>query len=248
MRLHVSRQDPFAPRELPRFFATMSPADSLRRPTPLMDSRPRLAYPRRRVSQVPRPVSRRALPPITPEGPSGCACWLLRQWVSGRPFSGRKTAFNLCFEAESGLLALRPAPSLSRASDRGLPHRPPALLRDEPAIVTVNTSHFTRLARLGLAHRRHGGPTRTEVGAGRRYAPRLGLLGKRGTLVSPGCTMPIPHPSAAVRPLGAATSDRAGSPCLCVSVVDSAFVLPIFPFDATGMSARRVPSSWLNAK
>src|SRR5438874_8420780 len=71
--------------------------------------------PLRRVSQVPRPVFRRAPPPITPESPAAAnaRCFtagvrLHHLWQTGRS--------RWCYEAESGSLALQLAPSPREAS------------------------------------------------------------------------------------------------------------------------------------
>jgi len=66
-------QGPLAPRALPRFPATMNPADS--RPQPhgrlCLPVRRWAQSPLRRVSQVPRLTLRRAPSPTTPESPAG---------------------------------------------------------------------------------------------------------------------------------------------------------------------------------
>ena len=156
------RQGTFAPRELPRFLATMSPSDSRSGRPAVIYSRWSLVRtqpefrPPGRVSQVPRLICRRPPSCITPGSP---AAVYARCFANGFRFhpSGRLTAPICCNEAAMGSLALRLTPSPSQASTAWLPITPPSRLHGERAIPMVSTFQLTRSTRLSLTHRiEHG--------------------------------------------------------------------------------------------
>ncbi len=101
------RQGPLAPRELPRFYATMGLSDSRHGHQPVIYSRPMLAEkpPPCRVSQVPRCDCPSAPSPITPGCPSAANA---RCFTSGGGLHHiRKIGHtHWCNEAETGSLAL----------------------------------------------------------------------------------------------------------------------------------------------
>src|SRR5262249_17344367 len=155
----LARQGSFAPRELPRFFATISPSDSRPCPAAVIDSHRHslrslpglLAH--GRVSQVPR-LSFDARCPLSPRVVHPLHTLVASRMVSGFGTFGRLTTTDWCNEAETGSLALRLASSPSRSSTGRLPATPPSRLHGERAIAMVSTLQLTRSARLNLADRK----------------------------------------------------------------------------------------------
>jgi hypothetical protein len=144
------QRGPFAPRALPRFFATMDPSDSRRSRAAVMSSRPALAppLPPRRVSQVPRLISPHAPSPITPEGPvtAFARCFAtgsgLHHSLAGwpPPYSvTRPNRVRLRYGSHGRSARLRrkghPLPRLRRfLLNEQLPGQPPFRLQDQPGL------------------------------------------------------------------------------------------------------------------
>jgi hypothetical protein len=160
-RLPRRQQGSFAPRELLRFFTTMSPSDFRTDPSSVMDSQRKLVVepPSERTSQVPRLICRCPLSPTTPESPIAA---IARCFTTGIGFiiSGRLTAPCMRNEAESGSLALRLTPSSCGASTARLLRQPPARLHGERALTMFSTFQLKRSTRLRLAHQRARRPQR----------------------------------------------------------------------------------------
>src|SRR6185436_4617930 len=106
----------------------------------------------RRVSQVPRLICPRALPPFTPSGP---AVALARFFTADAGFIqfGRLAIRSLCHEADSGSLSLRLTCLPHEASPSGLLLLTLAWLLVQRAINKMHSSQYTRSARLILALR-----------------------------------------------------------------------------------------------
>ena len=103
-----------------------------------------------RVSQAPRLIFPRALPPTTPEGPlAASACCFTSGLVWLHP-SRRTGHLRIPIEAESGSLTLRLAcsPLPIRQIDFSTPRWPGYM--SEQAIYMVNSFQFTKSARLIL--------------------------------------------------------------------------------------------------
>ena len=133
----------------------MSPADSLPGLLALMPSVQSFgSHPPVRASQVPRPISRRALPPTTPAGPAAApvlstAGFRLQHSLAAWPPA------SLRFEAESGSLShcssrLR----LGRLRRKGRPSRRSLGYMCARASHMAGSFHPARLARLRLALQR----------------------------------------------------------------------------------------------
>ena len=132
----------------------MNPSDSRRLPMTLIDSCLGLGLsPSRRVSQVPRSVFRCALPPITPAGPriARAHCFIRGDRLHPIRETGR---LHWCNEAESGLLSLRLAPSPKEGFDAKIAPDAASQATCQMGNYMVDSSHSTRLTRLGLAHRK----------------------------------------------------------------------------------------------
>ena len=115
-----TRQGPFAPRAFPRFFARMGPADSRRCRGALMSSCTRWVPPT--STGLPDhwlTLSVRAVP-NHPGRPGDCTCPLLRHRYKASSTWGAWPPATWRFEAESGSLALRLAPSLCGVPSRGI--------------------------------------------------------------------------------------------------------------------------------
>jgi hypothetical protein len=160
-------QGAFAPRELPRFHATMPPSDSPPSLTKVMNSRCELSSPHALRSGLPagplrfldgsvdarRPLSpRRVRPP--------------HSLVASRPMSGfarfgrLTTLMERFHEAELGSLTLRLTSSLPRVPATGSPPPPPSQLHGERAIAMVSSFQLTRPIRLDLTHRNEANEAR----------------------------------------------------------------------------------------
>ena len=101
-----------------RFIATTSPADFQHRRLPV--ARGVGFHPRRWISQVPD-LTFGVRCPQPPREARRLNVPVATSPVTGRPFFGRKATSIFCNEAESGSLALRPTPSVTRASTGELP-------------------------------------------------------------------------------------------------------------------------------
>jgi hypothetical protein len=145
---------PFAPRPLPRFFATMNLSDSQPVHWQVIYSLPSfgpVSLPNRWVSQFPLPILPCALPPFTPRGLT-TALSASSSSVAGFNLSGSLATSALCNEAVSGLLSLRLACSPSNAS----PYKSPRTAHGQLPVeryYKVNSFQFTGWTRFILAHR-----------------------------------------------------------------------------------------------
>ena len=124
-----------------------------------------------RASQVPRPICRCAPSPTTPESPTtaSACCFIAGSRLHHLWKAGHSQLRN---EAESGSLALRLTPSSARGfvgSDCSVRRQSDYI--GKQAIPMVNTSQFTRLTRLGLAHQ----SAQSSEGGGRVYPPEPGF-------------------------------------------------------------------------
>ena len=152
------QQGPFAPRALPRFSATTGLSVSRQDRIGGYVFPPHVARFRWlscRASQAPRLICPRALSPTTPEGPLAALACCFTNGLSGFTLVGRLATFVFPIEAESGSLALRLTGS---PPDTPVPLLQPTLARlhAEQAIYMVNSSQFTRSARLILVTDREG--------------------------------------------------------------------------------------------
>src|SRR5215218_9980503 len=128
------------------------------------------------ASQVPRPLSRYALSPSTPESRTGAlACVFPAR--AGFTISERLAALSLRFEAVPGSLSLRLAPCASQGFRAPVTRLTlPARLHVSQAFHMVNSFQFTREVRLSLTHQRRGG---TERKAGPAGSSALCILRRR---------------------------------------------------------------------
>ena len=114
------------------------------------------------ASQVPRPLSRYALSPTTPESsqvhmPVASLTMLASPSLTGWPLSA------LRFEAEPGSLSLRLAPCALQGFSAPVTRLTlPARLHVSQAFHMVNSFQFTREVRLSLTHQRRRGKERTQ--------------------------------------------------------------------------------------
>ena len=156
LTLASHRQGPLAPRELPRFIATMGPSDSPHATTRGYEAAERLHSPAgMRGLSVPDLVFRHAPSSSTP----GSRPVALTRFFSGR--AGFVTFDRLATpdwrnEAHTGSLSLRLAPSPNnlglRMSDCS--NHTPSRLHGQRVITKANSFQFARTRSVSLTHRR----------------------------------------------------------------------------------------------
>ena len=149
------RQGPFAPRELPRFLATMTPSDSRLGRQAVMVSRRSLIRITDHQAGSLRFLVDLSTPavPYHPEEPDRCMNSLLHGRFQASPFPGG-WPLPLCVTRPKGSLALRLTSLRSQAPTNGLPRSPPSRLHGERASAMASTFQLTRSTKLRLTHRK----------------------------------------------------------------------------------------------